>query len=137
MRDRSRLTRTTQEKTKKQIIFFTVAIIVLLFVLFEFGPKVIDTLSSLTSFLRKPASEVKLIDKNTFEAPFINSIPEATDSADIQISGSSTYSDAQVELFVNDNLYDTAPLGKDQKFSFGTVRLTEGENIIKARIKTR
>ncbi len=131
----SRLSRTTKEKTKKQIIFFAVAIIVLVFVVTQFGPGVLDRISSFMSGFGKPPTETRSSDKNSLEVPFINSIPEVTDSAAIKITGSSTYSDAQVELFVNRSLYDTQPLTDNQKFAFENVSLSEGSNIIKARVK--
>jgi hypothetical protein len=131
----SRFSRKTQEKTKKQIFFFIIAIILLLFVAFQFGPLLLDSTSSLTSVFRKNNTEVAVNEDNTLEAPFIDSLPTATGSANINVSGSSTYSDAQVELYVNDELFDTAILSDDQKFSFEKVKLTEGQNIIRARVK--
>ncbi|HMS22731.1 MAG TPA: hypothetical protein PKA38_03095 [Candidatus Levybacteria bacterium] len=131
----SRFSRTTQEKTKKQIFFFIIAIFLLLFVAFQFGPLLLDSVSSLTSVFRKNTTEVTASEDSTLEAPFIDSLPSATVSAHITISGSSTYSDAQVELYVNDELSDTAILADDQKFLFENVKLTEGQNIIRARIK--
>lgn len=131
----SRLSRTSAEKTKKQIIFFVIAIIVFLFIAFQFGPRLLNAITSLTSGFRKPITEVVSKDNNTLETPFIDSIPNATDSASIVITGSSTYSDAQVELYVNDALMDTVPLTDDQKFKFESVRLTDGQNIIRAKVK--
>lgn len=137
MRNRSsRLSRTTQEKTKKQIVFFAIAIIILIFGALNFGPGLLSGIASFTSgFTKQTITVIPAKEENTLEAPFIDSIPDATDSAEINISGSSTYSDAQVELYVNGNLYDTAPLTQDQKFSFDAVKLTEGDNSIKARVK--
>lgn len=130
----SRLNRSNQQKIKKQIIFFTIAIVVLLFIVFQFGPIVLDKVSSFTGSkktgLTNSGNEV-----NTLETPFINVIPEATDSASIKISGTSTYSDATVELYINGSLYDSVPLSSDQSFSFDNVTLTSGGNIIKARVK--
>lgn len=137
MKDRSsRLSRTTQEKTKKQIIFFAIAIIILILGAISFGPNMLSSVASFTSGFKNPAATTTITnEQNTLETPFIDSIPDATDSAGINISGSSTYSDAQIELYVNGNLYDTTPLTQDQKFSFDMVRLTEGGNSIKARVK--
>lgn len=131
----SRLYRSSQKNVKRQIIFFTVSIIILLFVLFEFGPFVLNSLSGILSGLSKPSEVLNIKETNTLETPFINFIPEATDSAVIKISGSSTYSDAVVQLHVNGELYDTTPLSKDQRFVFDTVELTEGNNTINARVK--
>lgn len=87
------------------------------------------------SVLQKPKNDAITNEKNVLEAPFITYIPDATNSAAITIEGTSSYSDAQVELFVDGDLYDTAPLSDDQKFSFDGIRLNEGTNIIKARVK--
>ncbi|MFI5265718.1 MAG: hypothetical protein ACHQT7_03165 [Candidatus Levyibacteriota bacterium] len=132
----SRLSRTTQEKTKKQIAFFAIAIIILVFGALNFGPGLLSGVGSFTSGLKKPTTTTTITtEENTLEAPFIDSIPDATDSAEINISGSSSYSDAQVELYVNGSLYDTTPLTQDQKFDFNMVKLTEGGNSIQARVK--
>lgn len=131
----SRLTRTSKEKTKRQIIFFAVAILVLLFVLSQFGGYALSSISNFTSRFSTNKPDIAVADKNTLEAPFINSIPEATNSASIHISGSSSYSDAAVELYINGTRYDSTPLSSDQKFSFDDVGLRDGGNIIKARVK--
>lgn len=131
----SRLTRTSKEKTKRQIIFFAVAILVLLFVLSQFGGLILTSISSFTSRFSTNKPVVAVEDKNTLESPFIEDIPEATNSAEIHISGSASYSDATVELFINGTRYDTSPLSSDQKFSFDDVPLRNGGNIIKARVK--
>lgn len=136
MRDNnSRLSRTARQKTKKQIIFFGIAIIILIFVALNFGPYLLNGASGLTAGFRKQTTDSANTNTNNLEAPFINSIPAATDSAQIVISGSSSYSDAQIELYVNGTLYDTAPLTDDQKFSFDNVKLTDGSNMIKLRVK--
>jgi osmotically-inducible protein OsmY len=131
----SRLNRSKDKTTKRQIIFFAIAIIVLLFILSEFGPFALSSVAGLMSGLNKQTGDKVTNEKSTLEAPFINSIPDATDSAVIKVSGSSTYSDAEVELYVNGELYDTVPLSSDQKFVFDTVELTEGNNTINARVK--
>lgn len=130
----SRLSRTAADQAKKQTIFFILAIIVLIFIAFQFGPSLLSLVASFTGG-RGPVNDTIQQGKNTLETPFIDSIPEATDSATISVSGSSTYSDAQVQLFVNDEEVDSTPLSSDQKFSFTNVKLTEGQNIIRARVK--
>lgn len=131
----SRLSRSTHEKTKKQTIFFAIAIIILLFLLLQFGPIILNSVGGFTSKFSSNKEEQVLQDKNSLEAPFINSIPEATDDKDIVISGSSSYSDAQVELFVNGDRFDNVTLTSNQKFKFENVTLSEGDNIIKVRVR--
>jgi len=134
MQRNSRLTRTSEQKSKKQIVVFGIATLVFIIVLSKFGPSILSGISSLPFFKKQTVNEV-IVDKNTLEAPFINSIPEATDSATIIVSGTSAYSDAEINLYLNGDLYDTSPLSSDQKFSFDHVRLRSGTNTIKARVK--
>lgn len=129
----SRLNRTTDQKTKKQIIIFAITIIVVLFIFFQFGPSLLSLISNVTGSNNGPV--IVNNDKNTLESPFINSIPSATDSASITIAGTSAYSDAQVELYVNGDSYDTVPLSSDQSFEFEGVKLKDGINLIKARVE--
>ncbi len=133
MQNSSRLTRTSKDKLKKQSIFFGIAILVLLGILFQLGPFLLDSAGRLVSGGQK--EEVVVDDENTLEAPFIVSIPEATNSARIHILGNSVYADAQIELYLNGNEYDVTPLSSDQKFIFDEVMLKEGTNLIKARVK--
>lgn len=131
----SRLTRTTKERNKKQTIFFGFAILVLLFIFFQFGPHLLNFSGSFMSNFNKPVDKIIANEINTLETPFINSIPEATNSGKIHIQGTSAYSDAQAELYVNGSSFDETPLSTDQKFTFKNVTLREGSNIIKVRVK--
>lgn len=131
----SRLTRTTKERTKKQTIFFGLAILALLFIFFQFGPYLLNLSGAFMSTFNKPTDKIIANEINTLETPFINSVPEATNSASIVIQGTSAYSDAQAELYVNGSSFDETPLSDDQKFTFKNVKLREGANIIKVRVK--
>lgn len=135
MQNSSRLTRTSKEKLKKQSIFFGIAILVLLGILFQFGPFLLDSAGRFMSGFSKPANSTSTTHNSTLETPFISSIPEATNSARIHVVGTSAYTDAQVELYLNGNEYDTTPLSADQKFIFDEVILKEGSNLIKFRVK--
>lgn len=135
MQRNSRLTRTSEQKSRKQIATFSIATLVFIVVLFKFGPVVMSGISSLPFFKKQAVITDTTPDKNTLESPFINSIPEATDSAVIVVSGNSSYSDAEIDLYLNGDLYDSSPLSKDQKFTFDSVRLRAGINTLKAKVK--
>lgn len=135
MQNSSRLNRTSKEKLKKQSIFFGIAILVLLGILFQLGPFLLDSAGTFISKFGKPTNEIVIDDKNTLETPLIVSIPEATNSARIHVLGNSVYTDAQIELYINGTEYDTTPLSADQKFIFDEVILKEGTNLIKVRVK--
>jgi len=134
MQNSSRLTRTSKEKLKKQSIFFGIAILALLGILFQFGPFLLDSAGKFMSSFSKPANTSPSNHNTTLESPFISSIPEATNSARIHVVGTSAYTDAQVELYLNGNEYDSSPLSADQKFIFDEVILKEGANLIKLRV---
>ncbi|MGE5041745.1 MAG: hypothetical protein ACM3IJ_02475 [Candidatus Levyibacteriota bacterium] len=135
MQKSSRLARTSEQKSRKQIIIFSIATILFLAILFKFGPSVLSSVSSFPLFKKQAVNTAPVNDTSTLEAPFITSIPDATDSASIVISGTSSYSDAQVELYLNGKSYDTTSLSKDQRFSFDSIKLANGTNTIKARVK--
>lgn len=135
MQRRSRLNRTTTEKTKKQIITQVATIIIVLILLIQLGPMALNTVGGVISSFQGGSKDLISDDESTLEAPFIESIPDATNSAQIIISGSSPYADAEIELFVNDAEYETIPLDEDQTFTFKDVTLKEGDNYIKARVK--
>lgn len=135
MQRRSRLNRTTAEKTKKQIITQIAAIIIVLILLIQLGPMALNAVGGVISSFQSGSKEQTNEEEATLEAPFIESIPDATNSAEIIISGSSPYGDAEIELYVNDSEHDSIPLDKDQTFTFSSVVLKEGDNYIKARVK--
>lgn len=131
----SRLARTNEQKSRKQIFVFGISTILFLAILLKFGPSVLSYVGSFPLFKKQVINTMPANDTSSLEAPFITSIPDATDSATIIIKGSSSYSDAQIELYVNGSLYDTTSLSKDQKFSFDSVKLSNGTSTIKARVK--
>ena len=135
MQKRSRLNRTSSEKTKKQIVFLIITIIVILVLLIQLGPIALNVAGGAVSSFQTSTSKQVSSDQSTLEAPFIESIPLATDSGKIRIEGSSPYTDAEIELYVNGKKYDTEPLDEEQKFSFSNILLTEGDNYIKVRVK--
>jgi len=129
MQKRSRLNRTSSEKTKKQILFLVIAIIIVLVLLIQLGPIALNFVGSAVSSFHTNTPKQIVDEQSSLEIPFIESIPSATDSGKIRIEGSSPYADAEIEK------YDAQPLDEEQKFSFSNILLTEGDNYIKARVK--
>lgn len=132
MADRSRLTRTQARQTKKQIIVFSIAIVITLFVFINFGPTVLTAVGGILSGKKNtftlPSS------KNVLDAPSINQPFTATDSAKIKISGKTSYKEAEVELFVNDSSENMVSVRDDGSFVFDNVPLQQGDNILKVRV---
>jgi bacillopeptidase F len=72
-------------------------------------------------------------DNPTFVAPpVLNPIPDATNSAEIKVSGYALANE-QIALYVNDNKVDEQPVKDDKTFSFSHVTLKTGQNSIKAK----
>lgn len=135
MQRNSRLTKTTADKAKKKIIFQIAAIVILLILLIQLGPMALNAVGGVLSSFQKSGNNQADSKDSTLEAPFIESIPDATNSAQIIIIGSSPYADAEIELYVNDSSHDVVALDENQTFTFNDVTLKEGNNFIKARVK--
>lgn len=131
----SRLTRSSEDKAKKQIIYLIITILVVLVILFQFGPFLINSVGSFTSSFQTTKTGETKNDSTALEPPFITNIPTATTSAYISISGSAPYTDATIELFLNGFEEDSIPLTKEQDFTFSKIYLKEGKNTLKLRVK--
>ena len=110
-------------------------IIVLIVVLFWFGPQLLITFSLLLN-----KSDKQDITKNTkgvnyVAPPILNPQPTATNSATITISGSVT-SGKTVKLYINGKS-DKTTIKKDNSFTFSGVKLEKGGNEIKAKVFTK
>lgn len=130
----SRLTRRSVKQNKKQLYASLIGIVVVLFITINFGPHLIGSLGSLIdSITGKSSQSAKINTNSNLVAPQLDSLPEATPSASITVTGSSYYPDGTIELYVNDSRAQEVDLENDQSFEMEDVRLSEGENVIKAR----
>jgi len=107
-----------------------IGIIIVIFLMFKFG---IPVLANLSSFLSgsKGKSDISFQTPTFVAPPVLDSFPEATSSANIQISGIALKNQT-INLYVNDNLTDITKAGDDGKFVFKTM-LKAGESTIKAK----
>jgi bacillopeptidase F len=131
----SRLNRTTERKTKRQLILYVGGIIVILFVLFKFGIPALTNLSLFLSSKNSSGQETATNSKMVIPAPVMNEPFTATNSASITVSGTAT-TKTTVQLFVNSSLVDTQAVKDDGSFSFSGVNLTQQQNTIQTKAKT-
>jgi len=105
----------------------------ILFALIKFG---IPLLVNLTLFVSGEKTQTSTSNKTAFfiPPPTLNFEYDATNSARIKISGSSSPNQI-INLYINDNLVDKTETKNDSSFSFETI-LIPGENIIRARATT-
>lgn len=120
-----------EQKTKKNLALSVLGIILIVLLVFKFG---IPLLVNLSLFLSGSKNkEVATVQNNsTFIAPpVLDSFPEATASANIEISGISSKKQT-INLYINSNLVDSVKSGDDGKFLFKET-ITPGGNIIQAK----
>lgn len=133
MRRRSRLSRQRDRNNKKTIFFSIIGIAIVLFVLFKFG---IETLINFSLFLsgNNNSSSTSSQNKVNYVAPpLINSLPQATSSARIIITGTSD-KNTTVILFINGRQKDLQEVSPEGGFDFQQ-NLSKGVNEIKAKAK--
>jgi hypothetical protein len=128
---RSRLTRRIEQKTRKNLALSLFGIILAIILALRFGiPLLVNFSLFLSGFQHK--NETTNTQSQTFIAPpVLDSLPQATSSADIVVSGI-TSDQQNVNLYINDNFVNTSKSGNDGKFTFRET-VNPGENIIKAK----
>lgn len=127
---RSRLSKRMEQKTKKNLALSVLGIVLIVLLVFKFG---IPLLVNLSLFLSGSHNkeETRIQNSSFIAPPVLDSFPQATASANIIISGVASKKQT-VNLYINDDLTDTAKAGDDGRFSFKeTIR--PGENTIKAK----
>lgn len=128
---RSRLSKRLEQKTKKNFTLSILGIILIVFLVFKFG---IPLLVNFSLFLSGSQSknETNIQSPSFIAPPVFDSFPQATSSADIIISGIASKNQT-INLYINDDLVDTAIAGDDGRFSFKQT-LKPGENTLKAKV---
>lgn len=127
---KSRLSQRTEKRTKKTIILTTVGIVVILFLLIRFGTTVLIGFSILLAGKDSASPAVSNSSVNFVPAPVLNSLPVATNSAQVVITGQGE-SNETIKLYINNSLTDTASTDNNGKFSFSE-NLQTGSNQIEA-----
>ena len=131
---RSRLSKTTESKTKKQLILSLVGIVAVIFVLFKFGIPALTNLSLFLSSKNTSSSQDQTNAPKTLLAPTLNEAFTATNSATIIVSGSAAPKET-IQLFVNSSQVDSTTTKDDGSFSFSGVNLSQQQNSIQAKAK--
>lgn len=130
----SRLTRTSEKQNKRQALLFTVGIIVLIGILIQFGPVLVNIFGNFVYTLRGgDKSDTQVVGKELLQPPTFIGIPEATQSAKISFSGSAPDKKGTVEIYVNDDLKDEINIDAKTDFEVKNLSLFKGSNVIKGR----
>lgn len=128
---RSRLSLKTERRTRKTIILTSLGILIIVILLFKFGVNLLVGFSVFLAGTKDQVSTNLNSSSNFIAAPVLNPLPNATNSANIIISGKSQ-SDKKIMLYINNDLKDTTQSDKTGIFSFSET-LSSGDNLIEAK----
>lgn len=130
----SRLVRTSERQNKKQAIIFAIGTIVIIVLLVQFGPILVNVFGNVVYTLRggDDADKNQLVGNALLQPPTLLGISSATQSATILFSGIAPASEGTIEIFLNDELEEEIELDNSTDFSV-ELSLEKGQNSIKAR----
>lgn len=131
----SRLTRTSEKQNKRQALLFTIGILVLIIVLFQFGPFLINFFGNTIYNLRggDKSDNSQVVGRELLQPPILIGIPEATQSAHISFGGTAPDTSGTVELYVNNDLKKEVKINSKMDFTVDSLSLSTGTNTVKAR----
>ncbi len=132
---RSRLAKSMERRTMRNIVLMGAGILLILFILLKFG---IDALVNFSVFVTSRGQNTQTNSQNEvgyIPPPFLNSLNSATNSAHIIITGTADKG-RQIDLFINNTSVDSVTTDKDGKFTFNE-DLKKGDNTIKVRAEQK
>lgn len=140
MKQGSHLRRSLENRSKKTLILTGLGLTAIIILLILFGQSLLVNFSVLLGDAKNGENSVtQPIDKtdvNYIPAPILNPLSEATNSAEITVRGSiSSDTDAEIRLYLNDELVDVSKIENNNTFIFDGIELIEGKNEIKALSK--
>lgn len=133
MRRRSRLSNYQEKKNKKTIIFSIIGILIVIIIMYKFGVEALINFSLFLSGGKDSQTTTNSKQIDYIVPPIINSLPSATNSATVIITGSAKKGQT-IMLYVN--RIKKATLTKIDKDGFEfTEDLQKGDNLIQVKAK--
>lgn len=133
---RSRLMRRIEKTSRRNLVFSLLGIVILVFAVFKIGIPLLAQFSLFLGNLGNSAPETETEKTIFIQAPRLEPLPIATNSGSIKITGISL-PEKEVETHINEELIGKATADKNGKFEIKSLKLQEGENNIKARVKDK
>lgn len=127
----SLLSRKEEKRDLKRAYFFTFLTIICIIAIIVWGIPSLIKMAIFFGDIRSSSQPVEIKDNLPPQTPIFNSLPEATNSAEIEISGISE-AGASVKIFMTGNENKEVIADKDGKFSLNDLKLTLGNNEIYA-----
>lgn len=134
--ERDRLKKRLKKQTLRNTLLVLFGIAILVVLLFTFGTQLLINFSLLLTRNGDETTNTTQ-DVSYIAPPDLNPVVSATNSASIEISGTSSVNDATIKLYVNDTLADSQEVTSKNEFTFKNVILEEGANEIKAKTVTK
>ncbi|RJQ38911.1 hypothetical protein C4559_00130 [Candidatus Microgenomates bacterium] len=132
MNNRSRLSRRLEKQSKKTFLITIFAILFIIFFLVKFGFPLLVNFSLLLMGSKNTTESSQKSSSFFVPPPVLDSITDATNSAQIKISGTSSEKQI-IKLYINGEVIDKVTTQKDGTFVFEDVKLSQGENSIKVK----
>jgi osmotically-inducible protein OsmY len=133
---KSRLRNHLQKKAFQNVLLTVLGIVLVIILLIMFGTKLLVSFSLLAGKLSGGDAPVITKQSDSYiDPPLLDATFEATNSAQISISGSSTAKE-KINLYVNGKLVDSTTAKSDNNFTFTNITLDDGNNSLKAKVVT-
>ena len=120
-----------EQKTKKNLFLSILGIVLVMLFVFKFGIPLLVNLSLFLSGSKDNQKQSRNHDPSFVAPPILNSLPQATSSANIIISGLASKNQT-INLYINNDLIDKTKTKDNGSFSFQE-SIKPGENTIKAK----
>lgn len=137
--NKTRLKRKLDKEGKKQVYILVIGIILIVLLIFKFGITALTGVAKLFIKINELTSSTtsQQTEKNEYiYPPIIDPMLSATNSAYLKVTGRSTIKNGKIQLLVNNSSKAETKIDKNGDFIFEEIEIEEGENTIKARIKT-
>ncbi|MCL5970753.1 MAG: hypothetical protein M1450_04620 [Patescibacteria group bacterium] len=131
--NRSRLNKRLEKKSLKNLALSVLGIVIVTAFLIKFGVPLFVNLSLFVT--GSTTNQEKNNDSKSKEyimPPVINPLYNATNSAQISVSGTALKKQI-ISLYINNKIVDKTKVKDDNSFSFSDISLKDGENFIKAK----
>lgn len=133
MKKQSRFEEISRKRSERNIIFIIVGMILVFVLFFFYGiPLLINFSLLIQDFRNNTNTELPVNNSSYVAPPFLDPLEEATNSAQLTVSGSALPKQV-IKLYVNGKYFNQTKVGEDKTFIFDNVTLKQGDNDIKAK----
>lgn len=133
MPKRSRLAKTLEKNSKKTIFLSLGGIMLIIALVLLFGIPFLEQIARLTSHSETNENNKTEDETLILLPPFLTASYEATNSAEIDLSGTAEDGD-KIKLYRDGKLAQETKIEDDNSFTFSGVELREGTNSFKAKV---